>query len=432
MRIRNTKICFYACDYNELDDFSDFLERKVQEGWELTSKTGTMLGFKRVEPRNVKICAEVVLEHIGDMEFSQYEELCEAAGWKRIFSDGSIQVYENEDPDAVPISTDPLTKLNAVHAKCSLQNGFLLFSVLLILFVWKRLFIEGWDYNAYLSFMHLLGTFFLPVIAVIAAASGGGYFLWYRKAKRDAEAGRSPVYRRSRISKTINAVMQAYILFGLWGGLLLDSWYGQHRSGLIVTGIVIAGAILYMIGFTFVDAQRNRQKRGHFALYCALLVPFVFILTFATGVLFDDHSEYVYNGEKMVEVFTDEIPLTMEDMGIETTGYTDRYSDGEGSLFLQHFFGDDFSVNAEGYDLSYDLFTTENDRIYRRVIRERYRNFSGYKEVSDSGFTAERVYMKKENKDLVLLYEDTILELDTDIPLSNERKKVIEEKLFGR
>lgn len=432
MRIRNTKICFYACDYNELDDFSDFLGRKAQEGWELTSKTGTMLGFKRVEPRNVKICAEVVLEHIGDMELSQYEELCEAAGWKRIFSDGSIQVYENEDPDAVPISTDPLTKLNAVHAKCSLQNGFSLFLALPILFVWNRLFIRGWDYNAYLSFMHLLGTFFLPVIAVIAVASGGGYFLWYRKAKRDAEAGRSPVYRRSRISKTVNVVMQAYILFGIWGGLLLDSWYERHRSGLIVIGIVIAGAILYMVGFTFVDAQRNRQKRGHLALYFALAVPFVLILTSVAGVLFDEHSEYVYNGKEAVEVFTDEIPLTMEDMGIETTGYTDRYSDSEGSPFLQHFFGDDFSVNAGGYDLSYHLFTTENDRIYWRVIRERYRNFSGYKEVSGSGFTAERVYMKKENKDLVLLYEDTILELDTDIPLSDERKKVIEEKLFGR
>lgn len=40
--------------------------------------------------------------------------------------------------------------------------------------------------------------------------------------------------------------------------------------------------------------------------------------------------------------------------------------------------------------------------------------------------------MKKENKNLVLLYEGAILELDTDIPLSNERKKVIEEKLFVR
>lgn len=330
----------------------------------------------------------------------------------------------------MPISTDPLTKLNAVHAKCSLQNGFLLFLALPILFVWNRLFIGGWDYNAYLSFMHLLGTVFLPVMAIFVIVSGCGYFLWYRKAKRDAEAGRSPVYRRSRVNKAANAFMQAYILFGIWGGLL-DSWYERHRSSLIVIGIVFAGVILYMIGFTFVDAQCNRQKRGHLALYFALAVPFALILT-SVAFLFDNHSEYVYNGKEMVQVFTDELPLTMEDMGVETTGYKDRYSDSEGSPFLQHFSGEDFSKNAADYDLSYHLFTTENDRIYRRVIRERYRSFSGYKEVSGSGFTAKRVYMKKENKNLVLLYEGAILELDTDIPLSNERKKVIEEKLFVR
>lgn len=431
MRIRNTKICFYACDYNELDDFADYLERKAQEGWELTSKTGTLLGFKRAEPRNVKICAEVVLENTGDMELSQYEELCEAAGWKRIFSDGSIQIYENEDPDAVPISTDPLTKLNAVHAKCRFQNGFLLFSVLPILYMWNSFFIRNRDYSMYLSVIRFLGTFFLPVMAIFVIASGSGYFLWYRKAKRDAEAGRSPVYRRSRINKAANAFLQAYIFFGIWGGLLLDSWYERHGSGLIVIGIVIACVILFMIGFTFIDAQRNRQRRGHLALYFALAVPFALILT-SVAFLFDDHSEYVYNGKEMVQVFTDELPLTMEDMGIETTGYTDRYSGSKGSPFLQHFFGDDFSVNEKGYNLSYHLYTTENDRIYRQLIRERYRNFSGYKKVSDSGFTAERIFMNEENKNLVLLYEDAVLELDTDIPLSDERKKVIEEKLSER
>lgn len=172
----------------------------------------------------------------------------------------------------MPISTDPLTKLNAVHAKCSLQNGFLLFLALPILFVWNRLFIGGWDYNAYLSFMHLLGTFFLPVMAIFVIVSGGGYFLWYRKAKRDAEAGRSPVYRRSRVNKAANAFMQAYILFGLWGGLLLDSWYERHRSSLIVIGIVIAGVILYMIGYRIYlcrCAAQSAEERTSCTLFCS-------------------------------------------------------------------------------------------------------------------------------------------------------------------
>ena len=126
--------------------------------------------------------------------------------------------------------------------------------------------------------MHLLGTVFLPVMAIFVIASGRGYFYAVQKGKKRCGSGQKFRLSEEQSQQSGKCFYAGIYFIRIWGGSL-DSWYERHRSSLIVIGIVFAGVILYMIGFTFVDAQCNRQKRGHLALYFALAVPFALILT---------------------------------------------------------------------------------------------------------------------------------------------------------
>ena len=47
-------------EYNELDTIAEYLEEAAADGWELTSKTGAIWGFRRSNPRKVRFSVEVV------------------------------------------------------------------------------------------------------------------------------------------------------------------------------------------------------------------------------------------------------------------------------------------------------------------------------------------------------------------------------------
>jgi len=130
MRKKNTLIKRITCEYNELDTIAEILEEKAAEGWELSSKTGVIWGFRRSEPRKVKFCAEVVDTDVIGNALDEFISFCEADGWKHTFDAGSIQIFENEDLNAVPIHTEPEVKLRIVHDRCKVTRLLLPVGVL--------------------------------------------------------------------------------------------------------------------------------------------------------------------------------------------------------------------------------------------------------------------------------------------------------------
>ena len=123
MRKKDTFTKRISYEHNELDTIAEFLEEKAAEGWELTSKTGAVWGFRRSEPRKVKFNVEVVESDVAGDALWEFISLCEADGWKHAFDAGNIQIFENEDLDADPIHTDPEVKLKIVHEKCKIGRA---------------------------------------------------------------------------------------------------------------------------------------------------------------------------------------------------------------------------------------------------------------------------------------------------------------------
>ena len=142
MREKDTFTKRIAYEYNQLDTITEFLEEKALEGWELTSKSGAIWGFKKAEPLRVKFSVELMEEGVSGSELDEFIDFCEADGWKHYFDAGSIQIFENEDLEAEPIHTDPAVKLAIVHEKCKAFRVFMpiVCSVIFFVIMWKLMF----------------------------------------------------------------------------------------------------------------------------------------------------------------------------------------------------------------------------------------------------------------------------------------------------
>ena len=108
------------------------LEKMAAKGWML-DRLGTYLWYyRRCEPKPMKFCVTYYPRASqfdpepseGELDFRAF---CQRTGWKLAASSAQLQIFYNEDPDAVPIETDPVLEIDTLHraAKKSFLPGCL-------------------------------------------------------------------------------------------------------------------------------------------------------------------------------------------------------------------------------------------------------------------------------------------------------------------
>lgn len=437
LKIKNgdTMTVRFAYEYSELDALAEFLEEKAAEGWQLTSKTGIILGFRRCKARKVKVAVEMVYADDNDLDNERLIEYCQAAGWRHVFSDGKVQIFETEDLDAEPIHTDPVLKLAAVHRKAKKMQLWLPVIALILGGLWMKFFWSHFSYRYFFSNGTVLAMFGMPVLLALLALQIGVYLRWYVKAKRLAESGQAPDYHRKRFTGIADKIMLVYIFGGIWGSQLLDAYFSGIQVRFVMTGVTFAAILLLIVVFPFFSARFGKERRGNF--YTLLFIGIALSLVFeAVGGFLEEATEndaYVETEDGYVSVYQDKLPLTMEDLGIETGKFIDRYCDRGGSFFVRHLHGSDSSDNEENYSLSYDAGIGNADKLCAWLMEEQY-NPKDFIQVDDGDFGAVEVYLLTGNTDMndtwVLKYADRAVLLCTDIPLTPEQKQIIGRKFM--
>ena len=91
MRQKDTFTKRINYEYNELDTIAEYLEEAAADGWELTSKTGAIWGFRRSNPRKVRFSVEVVDTDVTGDVLDEFIAFCEAGGWKHAFDAGALR-----------------------------------------------------------------------------------------------------------------------------------------------------------------------------------------------------------------------------------------------------------------------------------------------------------------------------------------------------
>lgn len=95
------------------------IERRLSEGW-MPERFGTFLTkYRRCEPKDCKV--ETVFDPDGSIfqpepgEYGQgLEDYIENAGWHKLL-DNNKKIFYTENPDALPLETDNMLKLEGIR-----------------------------------------------------------------------------------------------------------------------------------------------------------------------------------------------------------------------------------------------------------------------------------------------------------------------------
>lgn len=404
---------------NELDSVAEFLEDKFANGWEMTSLTGGIFGFRKTEPKTVKVSVELA-DTDGDVtEKKRFIEYCEADGWKHFFDGGLLQFFLNEDLDAEPIHTDEEVKLSLVHKKCFSVRVILNLVLIgaLMLCLWMIFSdIKYWHLYSSQQVMHMM---LMPLGIPLVLISMGGYLLWYRRAKLAVERGLAPVYRRSKVGRAVDRISIVWMLLVLWGGILMDAVYEKSKVSLAMGIFFIVGTYLFIFVYIRIEASRNRSQGQSTIKYIVCAVVFIAMLSGLAYLIFLPAGEREDYGQPT---------LTLEELGVTSDGSSDQTVHFEGSPLVKY---------ESGYErwgskrIDYECYSTKVAWAYDLILQQRFFDWDKtYERVEDDAFDANEVYLMGQAAGLsqwLLIYDEHILYLETTLDLTDDQKAMIGE-----
>lgn len=338
------------------------LEKMAREGW-MIEKIGSLFWtYRPIEPKELHF--EVVCFPNGSAyepapteDEQQLEELCGRDGWKLALRSGQIQIYYNEQPDPVPIETDPLTQVENIHrtAKkglaCALLGQFVLGAYLLGLGLAQFWNNADWFFTqpGYLCNV-ILGT----LILIFAAEQAIRYVCWHRKALRMAENGE--VYE----AHSNNAVqwMQVAVMLGV----LLICFWGQKPVLLLTSCSIVLGAVIVeQIVFRIMKKRGVSRKVNKSVTVLATVLACMVLLGVGVTVTLrnrtpSDAETVVVDGRK-VRVYSQEIPLHIQDYTEVPQVHWSTRRDGGGTFLAEQYQYSQWPVEPvkDGYALDYQI-----------------------------------------------------------------------------
>lgn len=207
------------------------LEKMVAKGWML-EKLGGLWRYRRCEPKKLRFCVAYYPDASaydpeepseGEQTFWDY---CAQAGWVKVANRAQMQVFCNEDENAVPIETEAAVQVETLHRAAKKeylggQWGLIILSVIQILLNIGRLRDELADTLANVGTLGLFLDYALLIL--MCSLELIGYYRWRRRAKRAAEElGRfTPTHSYPFYQA---AVLFVVTMFGLIWFVYLDNW----------------------------------------------------------------------------------------------------------------------------------------------------------------------------------------------------------------
>lgn len=144
----NKKYSLYFYQVFENDALKDYLEHMAQKGWRLVKVGSMLLQFESCAPHSIRYCVEIMEKPSAyasnqTLPLKRYREFCQDAGWNYIGTNGLLHVFCTEDPEAIPVETDPQERYERILSACRGTNRTILlmysFISLLNLFsCWKN------------------------------------------------------------------------------------------------------------------------------------------------------------------------------------------------------------------------------------------------------------------------------------------------------
>ena len=224
------------------------LERMAEQGWLLESIGSFTWNYRRMEPKKLtySVCYFPRASQFDpgpSEEQETFYDFCAHTGWTLAAASAQMQVFYNERENPVPIDTDPVLEVDAIHQAA--KKGWLISQLLLLAvgvmnfgqFLWQ-LFVN--PIATLSSALWLFAVVCWPVLFLLIGMDTATYFRWRRRALKAAEQGEflatrsHPVFPKLALAVVLAGLV--WCLSCLRGGILMV----MAVSLVSVLGIVLA------------------------------------------------------------------------------------------------------------------------------------------------------------------------------------------------
>ncbi len=330
------------------------LTQMAEKGWLLESIGSFLWTYRKIEPKKLTFCVcwfpKASAFDPGPSEEQQtFYDFCAHTGWVLAGAFGQMQIFYNESPDPIPIETDPVMEVDAIHRaakRTTLPSHLALLVMALLngaLFI-SRLLSDPVGVLA--SAANLFTGLCWTDLTLLTAVECGSYFLWHHRAVKAAAQGE---FLETKSHRWIQFLCLAVVGLGMvyyFASLLTSKNRMMLAVALLMFGVYLPGVFLLTYG---VRAFLKKKKapagvNRTVTILCTFVVAFALVGGITAGVLFGsshgwfagDDATYEYHGS-MFTAPQDELPLTVEDLlPINYDGYTREQTSEQSFLLAQY------------------------------------------------------------------------------------------------
>lgn len=432
------QVKYELCDLSLYDYqyIEQHLVEMSEKGWHLENINHFLWKYRRGEERAVRYAvtyapkASAYNSYPTESEES-LAEICAGAGWQRIGALAQLQVFRNDDPDAVPLETDERQRFSTMRK--SMLRHFVPAQALMILLFLVSLGMQVSTLMQYpcrsLSTPFLFcGIGMLLTIILIYTVQLCASLLWVRRARKAVEAGLScptdRFYRKFRF--VLWGVIFVYLL------LLLYCTELQLVVRIIVTALL---NIVVVFGLIHMCKSLGAPK------WANILVPvlggtlLLMLLTPAVLSILDiaiPHREPERECPLLLSDLMDTSDLETDSLVIEEQvspavrygRYVDTVSAGSGSPRIQ------YTIVDVSWDMFYDACLHEQEQLFMRSAQYQpdETTILYQMELWDAHY-ARHISNGDSNRWLIC-WEDRIVTLYTNWDLTQEQIEHIKEILM--
>lgn len=429
------------------------LEQRAAQGWLLERISNFGWYYRRIEPRQIHF---TVTHYLRASQFDpepteeqrEFHDFCLRSGWRLAASSGQMQVFYNEEPDPVPIDTEPALELERIGKMMKRVLPFQ-FILLAIGFCMGGSWLWSLTHRPIdlLSSAYNLATGAIWLMLFLwCAADLFRYFTWRYKAKKAAPLGE---FVPTKGCHKLMLAMLAVTVLSFAYLLLADRKPGFR----LVMLLILAGYALLFLVVNGVKGYLKRRKASRalnrgITLTVDVVLAFALMVGIAAGLIWGISTGRISSIEELIDP-----PLSVEDLtGVEDDRYvTRRMADSTFLItqrdFYQHIYPDQRQAGEQLESLDYTIVDIHLPALYPWCVEELLHDrddWSGemedgqpfyyqYQAIDSAPWGAERAYQLWAGGEpattYLICWQGRIVELDPTFALTQEQMTIAAEKL---
>ncbi len=340
--MKNVKRCFCRFSFYDQQAIQETLENMAENGWMLQKAGKIIWTYQKIKPEKLRFSVTCFPSASDFDSVPTDDELakidyCHQDGWVWVTNWGTMQIFYNENLDAVPIETEPVTQIENIRRSMKkdvlFPQTFMCATLLLYLAskitqIKNRPVDELSDPFTFYSFFMFGALIFASLYEIVF------YFYWSKKATRIAQS--DGVFLPIKSKPTASYILTAFsFLFLLLACNALD---GALRFVLLwpcalLPLIILAGNIIK----AYLKKRKvSRNFNRIVSMGSVLLLMLIFWGILTTSIISGDlrfHNKkavgtYELHGETW-EIYNDPLPLEIEELADVSAQWSKEASHNE-------------------------------------------------------------------------------------------------------